>query len=713
MESKLNTKNNGPMDKVIKEDTDNQDGESSQPPNVQPDAEHCDKPETSPGCTAHLTQCQPGPAPRNPLVKKVEEPHATHSLEWCSGDKIFTVCNKAGTVGDLLKTSPEFREIAGKNKDKELVIRRDRRAISSHFPCSLNKNERLTVTYIKAVDKPKQSHENRGPVHPKRKRPSGELVMFHVLARGGKDVVKIMRNPALETQIQEITVYAYKGERVKQALRRGGHLHDKAFKKNCVLSNTSTKAITEMSNLVDDLDGKSFKIILFNKSSPPDSQPSSLDAYMMQNDSQRSDSDGNQDPPQQSTTTESVNDNTPKKKPKLNSDMAPKYQILGEIPNSKTMQGSLSSQFSDLVKRMKTQQGSKRSPIRNLFRVEYGKNAQTCREVKTMKKLMDLSSSVCHVRINRRAGGSGFLLFDKFVLTNGHVVKNIYNASTGQLNEKVTVHFSFESLDPMDGGQESGAAVEDVVGFEHWLDGSGHEYDWALLRLGGDQKLPDCLLTHFGFLPQSGGICIIGHPDGGVKKIDPCLIIETEDRNQVLKRHYHENPCSVEVEGSHYNDQPGPIQLLTDQFFLHVGEWVEQRKALTYESCFYFGSSGSPVFDEHCNVVAMHSGGYAYRGVGSPKLQSVIEFGLSLSVIIERIIIQIVERGKFDVLKEYLACSYSHQNMMTNLKKLVESRNLTAFKDAVNNSVVTNDESLKTFFEFLSQREEPQPMDFV
>lgn len=71
-----------------------------------------------------------------------------------------------------------------------------------------------------------------------------------------------------------------------------------------------------------------------------------------------------------------------------------------------------------------------------------------------------------------------------------------------------------------------------------------------------------------------------------------------------------------------------------------------------------------------------------------------------------------MERKKFDVLKAYLTCDYSHQqNMMTGLKRLVESRNPTSFKNAVNNSVVTNDESLKKFFQFLSQTEEPVPMD--
>lgn len=679
MEPKLKPKINGPLDKffTIKKERDNQDGQSSQPPNTQPVAEE-------------------------------KEPHETHSFEWCSGDKKTTnvTCDEAGTVEVVLMGSLQFRETAEKNKNKELVIVRDGKAISSHFPCNLiASNERLTVKYIKAVDKLKQSVT--GPIRLQRKRPSGKIVMFHLLTKGGKNVVKIMRNPELKKVIQEITVYAYKGEKVKQALKRDGRLLNIIFKKNCVLSQMKTEVTTELSNLVNDLDGKTFQIILLNKSSPPESQPGSLDdADMIQNESQRSDSDGNQDPPQQSTSTESVKDNEPKEKP--NGNISPGNMVC-EIPHSETMQRHLSSQFKDWVKGMKTQPGLKLSRIQNLFRVEFGKSDETCREVKTMKKLMELSNSVCQVRTKGRPEGSGFLLFDRFVLTNGHVVEKIFNDVTGQLTERVTVHFSHESLDQM---EESAAEVEELVGFEHYLDNSGHEYDWALLKLGADQMLPDCLLKHFGFLPPRGGICIIGHPYGGVKKIDPCVIIQTANRNQVLERHFLENPQGVQVEGSHYSLSPGPIQLLTNEFFPHVAKSVEQRRqALTYESCFYFGSSGSPVFDEHCNVVAMHSGGYAYNNARGQS-QSVIEFGHPLSVILERIIFQIVERKKFDVLKAYLTCDYSHQqNMMTGLKRLVESRNPTSFKNAVNNSVVTNDESLKKFFQFLSQTEEPVPMD--
>ncbi|XP_060912294.1 serine protease FAM111A-like [Labrus mixtus] len=504
-------------------------------------------------------------------------------------------------------------------------------------------------------------------------------------------------------QFEEITLYGLKGEKVKKALKRDGRLLKRVFQINCALIDKSTEVRTEMHNLVDDLDGKTVKIKMISKCTQPESQPESLeDADVLQSESQKSDSEiqvENQDPQQQSTTNQSVTDNTTKGNSKQSG-----IRQTEKIPNSKNLKRHLSSQVTQRVKGMKTGL-PKLSNIQNLFRVEYGKSAETCREVKTMKKLMALSDSVCAVRINGKPGGSGFLLFDKFVLTNGHVIKNIYNESTKQFSEPMTVHFAFESLDHGD----SGAKVEEVTGWEYYCDNSGHMNDWALLGISSDQELPRCLLKNFGFLPSSGGICIIGHPNDSVKKIDPCWIIPTDNRKQVVQNHCNGNLDSALLDSEQYEEY---INIITHNFFDHVSQSVNGLKqVLTYETCFYSGSSGAPVFDEHCNVVAVHTAGYEYRNRRGER-SSVIEFGYPLSLILEHIIIQMVEKERFDVLKEYLACDYSqHQNIMSNLKKLVEGRNLTSFQKAFNNLVHTNEERLKTFFGLLLQREEPVPMD--
>lgn len=82
------------------------------------------------------------------------------------------------------------------------------------------------------------------------------------------------------------------------------------------------------------------------------------------------------------------------------------------------------------------------------------------------------------------------------------------------------------------------------------------------------------------------------------------------------------------------------------------------------------------------------------------------------TVFILRIIIQRFEREKFGLLKEYLAYKYTRQqDFLVGVKKIVEGRNLTKFKNIVKNSVAVDNESLKTFFEFFPGKEEIEPMD--
>ncbi|XP_035035355.2 LOW QUALITY PROTEIN: serine protease FAM111A [Hippoglossus stenolepis] len=615
------------------------------------------------------------------LVEKKKEPHPTHSFKWKSVEQKTTLvsCNRAGTVEDSLKRNPQFQVIAKKNKGKELVLLRNGKPICSHFPCSLIKDECLTVKFIKAVKTPGETAA--GSAHVRRKGSSDEVVLFHVRMKGGEGVKRIMKNPNLKKDVDEITIFAYKGETVKQALTRDARFLDMVFKKRCVLS--TDEVDVNMSNLVDDLGDKTYTIKQVKNL--PDSQPSSLeDDYVQSAESQRPDAEENQDPSEQS-----VNDNTD-----TSGNTAAEQTPL---PTSEKMRIHLSSQFENFMNGKKTvpfRVGDKTLPLKKILRVEYGKNAQTCTEVKTMKKLMGFSDSVCQVRINDGSMGSGFLLFDRFVLTNAHVVKGVYNESEKQLNNKVIVHFSYESLNQTEREQDSVAEVEveEVAGFEYIEE----MYDWALLKLKAGVNLPNDLLNKCGYVNQSHGVCIIGHPDGGVKKIDPCLCIAPENRKQV-------------VEKSRIKNKDNTI-LITERYFEKWQYLFYSENVRTYKTSFYEGASGSPVFDKDCNVLAMHTGGYKYGDIKTDTRKNVIEFGYSLSDIIERIIIQLVERERFEVLKAFLASDRTNlKKTMRNVKKLVESRNLKAFKAVVRRPVA--DETLKQLFEFFCPKEEPVPME--
>lgn len=353
-----------------------------------------------------------------------------------------------------------------------------------------------------------------------------------------------------------------------------------------------------------------------------------------------------------------------------------------EIPKSEGIVLVLRQKFKEAMKAMNISFKGPHSfsRIQERLRVEYGKNDEACREVRVMKKLMKLSDYVCIVAINGGAVGTGFLLFDRFVLTNCHVVKDVLKG-TVPLQDNVTVHFEYEEFNSQSLKE---VKVEELVAFRDFTDESGYSYDWALLKLDETADIScSCLLEHFGYLPESGGLCIIGHPGCGVKKIDPCFIIAATDYSKTVGKHCKRNPKGVVCNPEQYGEE-GPIQWVGPNFFDYVNNNITKKGPIVgYNTCFYFGSSGSPVFDNNCKVVALHSGGYFYHNEKNES-QSVIEYGYLLSYIIEDMIIKLVETKKFDVLRKYLSVDYNEkQNIRDDVKKLAESRGFTGFNDAL------------------------------
>lgn len=234
---------------------------------------------------------------------QAQNQHTVHRIEWHFSAEINgnITCRHEGTIQEVLEKERDFKKLASKNYKKELVIIYRGQAISSHFPCCLIGDERLTIRYITAVNKPKKSVPHRnGPLE--------NLVRFHLFVKCRGTTV---RNPELKRAFGELSVYAYKGETVKRALQRDGRLHDIVFKNKCELLQKGTRKTVKFSDLVDDLNDKVFEI---SASSLPNSPPGSLDDALVM-DSQEDQSDSEQDlrhsdPP----TAELENENTSKVK---------------------------------------------------------------------------------------------------------------------------------------------------------------------------------------------------------------------------------------------------------------------------------------------------------------------------------------------------------------------------------------------------------------
>uniref|UniRef100_A0A3B3RHB9 Protein FAM111A-like n=1 Tax=Paramormyrops kingsleyae TaxID=1676925 RepID=A0A3B3RHB9_9TELE len=282
-----------------------------------------------------------------------------------------------------------------------------------------------------------------------------------------------------------------------------------------------------------------------------------------------------------------------------------------EIPDSTEILEILREQFQGLVELMKKRHKKRKvEDVVELLREEFGKNIQSFSEISTGKKLMNMSASVCYIEVENHMRGTGFLLFDRYILTNAHVIKDITNGTV--LGRKVHVTFAFEDL--TEESKNLWCVKEEVVAGWYGLDQQERLMDFALLELGDslgkpDLKLPPTLLREYAPFPGKGGICLIGHPHGGVKKMDSSSIIEVKKRANAVKRQFGRK-------GRH-------IQYINDL----------KDKELTYNTCFFHGSSGSPIFGENCKLVGLHTGGFLYEIAGEQK--SVIEFGISMRSILD------------------------------------------------------------------------------
>nr|XP_023999434.1 protein FAM111A-like [Salvelinus alpinus] len=308
---------------------------------------------------------------------------------------------------------------------------------------------------------------------------------------------------------------------------------------------------------------------------------------------------------------------------------------------------------------------------------------------------MELSASVCQVRIEGTAKGTGFLLFDKFILTNAHVVHQIYEPITNTLQQSVTVTFDFEDL----GEKTQQIPVKSEVVAYGKVD-SGN-LDFALLELSSDPHLtlPLSLLDSFSFPSLEGGICIIGHPEGGVKKTDPCFIIQHGDRKQAVEKHVTENKEFFYVINNRYFEENCDITHL-----------LRDTEKITYDSCFFHGASGSPVFNEYCQLIAMHTAGYSYQGKRG-KTQSIIEYAIPLSGILEEIIIQAVRRKRVDVLQGFLSHrSQKFDVVMERVKTQSDNASLVkAFQEKLpskRNTSATDQREQRTFHHFLFDKDD-------
>ncbi|RXN37636.1 protein FAM111A-like [Labeo rohita] len=586
------------------------------------------------------------------------------------------------TVLDALNANKAFRKIKEDNMDKEIVIQRSegavpRAAVNTDFPCCLiERDEVLNITFIKNggnVDTKKKTtgkhsfsneSENLHPLH------SDSFTIFYIKTKGGDKVKRLMKNNELRNKVNDVCVYAFKKDKVKAALRRDGRFSSVIFNKECTLYSLDRETHYQMSHTVKDLNGMHFEMTVMSNEKQPDSQDSVLsDVSTEMNEA--SAADLKEDPNQHPVNTEqSQKRNTMKS-------TNPSTNSLKDIPDSKEILQILRDQYKGLVNNLKEREKLKdNSQVQKFFRAEYDKSVQSFSEVYKIRQLMTDSNFVCQIQAEGFAKGTGFLLFGRFVLTNAHVIKQFLE-SPDKLFLTKDLQAAFNSEHPR--SKVKLVPVKKQIAAYCFITDDNHcRLDFALLELveieldelklvdvhddddddddddndddndDGDYKIkvrPDLLSFYKpGPLPNIGGICIVGHPDGGIKRMDPCFIIGKENLQKAADKHISENYDFFPVIKQ---------QSLADK-------WDLYKNQINYDSCFFNGSSGSPVFDDNCNLIGVHTGGYVYKGENS-KTRSIMEYAYSMQPILESIITQAKKSKRSDILK--LLSNYKSLNL--------------------------------------------------
>ncbi|XP_075066842.1 uncharacterized protein LOC142153288 isoform X2 [Mixophyes fleayi] len=222
----------------------------------------------------------------------------------------------------------------------------------------------------------------------------------------------------------------------------------------------------------------------------------------------------------------------------------------------------------------------------------------------TMRKLTKHMDSVAQIKVSNEEG-TCFLLTRDLFLTCHHVVKGLLYTNRPYI---ARIIFHYEDENQIVNNQENVFSINILSHSE--------EQDYAIFSAEicsnqeGVLQYPEGLLQYLALPPENGAVSIIGHPGGRCKHTDLCSVINFFQRKEVIKETIFHDPSFVHV-----------LRLYN---FLEM----EDPSLVTYNTCLYHGASGSPVFDEHGQLVAMHSGGYI---VDAPlEKKSVIEYGRSI-----------------------------------------------------------------------------------
>lgn len=265
---------------------------------------------------------------------------------------------------------------------------------------------------------------------------------------------------------------------------------------------------------------------------------------------------------------------------------------------------------------------------------QFGKENPAAIPAHILDTLARAKKSVGNIVCGGRKGTCFVLAFLRgqyAIITSKHVI-NIINeerkATTDQERyDKISVHFDDNYP------EQVGACIGEVDENAHTF--YDEHLDYAIMFLKPSPDLGNLPLLGSlvrSSIPCHGIVVLIGYPENlSRKSVEDC---------HVIPDNWHETLCdrATKVLGHGENPQEYGIRSSQNRDVVHMAHKVNivlprdiHSNGIPYDTSFFHGSSGSPVFNSDGHIIAIHTLGYPYlRGTTQ---YSIMEFGKALGAI--------------------------------------------------------------------------------
>lgn len=536
-------------------------------------------------------------------------------------------CDASQTVLEAIKSKPEIRKKL--NFDPNRIIlewgrERDCSVIATHFPCSgLGKEDDL-ITLTVAEDVVEGFDGERHNMDDQNK---GFYFVF-ISTEGGKGAKSktLFESKVIKNKYDWVCVYGTDNMSLKEAIDKDGR-----FLK---LDITELEAMEDNQTTVQYCDEinkhheRKLAICLKRRSNLQEDKGVENDSH--EGVSTRSGASLGRSEAASSSTGVTAN-----RKWGSVHDVLKEEQKAENEANVQEIYDLLRAQYPELKEQLKNRITDK--DLKKMYsEVKFENALKAFNQVGLVKDMLSLSESICKIIVGNKTG-SGFVLFGHYILTNFHLVKDDLLDNTVRTDVTTKAIFHYDYLD------HTGSTTADIK--KKLIDYEDGETDYAILEiLKMERPVPPGLMKHFCRIPESGEACVVGHPDNNVKMFDPSCIIEKKERINNVNRHLDQ-----------FRDDKLALASVKDHLLKQGIEriWCPSDPVYdraTYKTnCMYHGSSGSPVFDTHCKVFGLHTGGFNYD---SPKKGNVLEFACPILVIFKKFVSKLVSTENSDLLRE-------------------------------------------------------------